>query len=47
MKEKIFIFEEVMNVILIWGMIELVIFRINWKYKKEIENYVLMVEENS
>ncbi|MDP4345322.1 hypothetical protein QSH67_27905, partial [Escherichia coli] len=29
------------------GMTELVTFRINRKYKKEIENYALMAEENS
>ena len=36
-----------MNATLIRGMTELVTFRINRKYKKEIENYALMAEENS
>lgn len=47
MKEKTLISEEAMNATLIRGMTELVTFRINRKYKKEIENYALMAEENS
>ena len=43
----VLISEEAMNATLIRGMTELVTFRINRKYKKEIENYALMAEENS
>lgn len=46
MKEKTLVSEEAMNATLIRGMTELVTFRINRKYKKEIENYELMAEEN-
>ena len=39
--------ETLFNLFFIGGMTELVTFRINRKYKKEIENYALMAEENS